>query len=288
MRLSDFILDHMESILQAWEDFAKTIEPPAFTMDSKALRNHASFILKTIADDLRDPQSSLEGSEKSKGRGPRGKKDTAAETHAVARLHSGYTIDQLVSEYRALRFSVLNLWSKAAQDYLPTDKADMTRFNEGIDQALAESVARITSDIKENDRQRLQAILDVVPVGIIMADSTKKLVLTNPESKSIWGEFPMSENLGEYGQWKAWWSDRSEKHGQAVEAHEWPLARALRGEEAPSDIFEIEPFGTARQHRTDFFQCQTDTRWWGKYCRLRCSVNGYYSLDGGGSSVERK
>lgn len=239
----------MEAILQAWEDFAKTIKPPAFTMDSKALRNHASFILETIANDLRNPQSSLEGSEKSKGRGPRDEVDTAAETHAVARLQSGYTIDQLVSEYRALRFSVLNLWNKAPQDSLPTHIEDMTRFNEAVDQALAESVARITSDLKEIDRQRLQAILEVVPVGIMMADSTGKLMLANPESRRIWGEFPMSESIAEYHEWKAWWADHSDRHSQPVEAHEWPLARALRGEEAPNAILQIEPFGLPDQRQ---------------------------------------
>jgi diguanylate cyclase (GGDEF)-like protein/PAS domain S-box-containing protein len=249
VRLADFILDHMEAILQAWEDFAKTIEPPAFTMDSNALRDHAFSMLKTIAEDIRNPQSSLEGSEKSKGKGPRGKKDTAAEHHAVARLHSGYTIDQLVSEFRALRFSVLHLWSEDTQDDLPTDREDMTRFNEAIDQALSESVSRLTSDVKENERQRLQAILDVAPVGIIMANSTGELILSNPESRRIWGEFPMAESLAEYSQWKAWWADRSDRHGQAVAAHEWPLARALRGEEAPSAILKIEPFGVPGQRR---------------------------------------
>lgn len=246
----------MESILQAWEDFAKTIAPPPGTMDSKALRDHACSMLKAIAEDVRRPQSSLEGSEKAKGHGPRCKKDTAAERHAVARLHAGYTIDQLVSEFRALRSSVLNLWSEDTEDYRPTDRTDMTRFNEGIDQALAESVARITSDVKENDRQRLQAILEVVPVEIIMANSTGKLVLTNPESRRIWGDFPMSKNLAEYGEWKACWADQTEKHGKAVEGHEWPLARALGGEEAPINIFEIQPFGLPGQRRTVFFNAR--------------------------------
>jgi hypothetical protein len=55
MHLSDFIRAHMESILQAWEDFARTIEPPALTMDSKALRDHASHMLTAIAADLDTP-----------------------------------------------------------------------------------------------------------------------------------------------------------------------------------------------------------------------------------------
>jgi RsbT co-antagonist protein rsbRD N-terminal domain len=109
VRLSDFILDQMEPILQEWENFAKTIEPPAFTMDSKALRNHASLMLKAIALDLGNVQTALERAEKSKGWGPQRDEETAAETHAVARLESGYTINQLVSEFRALRASVLPL-----------------------------------------------------------------------------------------------------------------------------------------------------------------------------------
>jgi PAS domain S-box-containing protein len=246
----------MESILQAWEDFAKTIEPPASTMDGNDFRDHAFLMLKAIANDLCNPQTSIEGSKKSKGQGLRGKENTAAELHAIARLQSGYTVNQLVSEYRALRFSVLHLWSENTQTGLPTDKADITRFNEAIDQALTESVARITSDVNENERQRLQAILEVVPVGIMVANFAGKLVLTNPESRRIWGEYPVCESLDEYGKWKAWWADRSEKHGQVVEAHEWPLARALRGAEAPSEIFEIEPFGQPGQRRTVLFNAR--------------------------------
>jgi hypothetical protein len=33
MRLSLFIIQQKESILQQWENFARTIEPPAWTMD---------------------------------------------------------------------------------------------------------------------------------------------------------------------------------------------------------------------------------------------------------------
>lgn len=253
VRLSHFILDQMEPILQEWENFAKTIEPPAFTMDSKALRNHASLMLKAIAFDLDTPQTTLERAEKSKGRGPQGQEDTAAETHAVARLESGYTINQLVSEYRALRASVLYLWSERLQAGLSTDGDDVTRFNEAVDQALAESVARyaqITAHAAETARQRLDAVLESAPAGIGLADIQGKLILSNPENKRIWGNHPMSGNVDEYVEWKGWWADGSEKHGQLLAPHEWALARALSGEEAPRDIVEIEPFDAPDLRRT--------------------------------------
>ena len=150
VRLSDFILEQMEPILQAWEAFAKTIEPPALTMDRNALRDHASRMLKAIGIDLGNSHTKFEQAEKSKARGPRDEEDTAAETHAAARLMSGYTVEQLVSEYRALRASVLKLWAEKAKTGLPTDPEDITRFNEAIDQALAESVARYAQMVKRS------------------------------------------------------------------------------------------------------------------------------------------
>jgi signal transduction histidine kinase len=150
LRLSDFILEHMEPILQAWEDFARTIEPPALIMDNKALRNHAEHMLKAIAADLLAPQTLHEQSEKSKGRATKPDDDTAAEIHAAARLLSGYTVVQLVSEYRALRSSVLKLWAENINTGLGTDADDITRFNEAIDQALAESVARYAQMVKQS------------------------------------------------------------------------------------------------------------------------------------------
>lgn len=50
-------------------------------------------------------------------------------------------MDQMVSEFRALRASVTKLW--CAQLVEPTDQdiSDLIRFNEAIDQALTESIS---------------------------------------------------------------------------------------------------------------------------------------------------
>jgi signal transduction histidine kinase len=154
-RLADFIRDNIEPILKSWEEFARTIEPPALTMDDMALRDHAQQMLLAFATDLQQPQSEQECEAKSKGLGKRARGDTAAETHAEARLVSGYTVVQLVSEYRALRSSVLSLWAKDVRDAQSTDMTDVTRFNEAVDQALAESVARYESMVKESQNMFL-------------------------------------------------------------------------------------------------------------------------------------
>lgn len=154
IRLGDFIQANMETILQAWEDFARTIEPPALTMDDEALRDHARQMLHAFASDLATPQTARQQAEKSMGRGARGHRDTAAETHAEARLQAGYTVVQLVSEYRALRTSVLTSWS-AVRSGVASDMPDVTRFNEAVDQALAESVARYEQMVKQSQNMFL-------------------------------------------------------------------------------------------------------------------------------------
>ena len=253
MRLSVFISQHKESILQAWENFARSMETPGDTMGKSALRDHAALMLTVIAQDLQTPQSPSEQLEKSHGHAPKELGETYAETHAAERLRSGFTIDQLVSEYRALRASVLKLWGEACHNTLLTDPEDITRFNEAIDQALAESVSRfseLTAERAEVERQRLNAILEAAPVGIGMADQSGRMRLLNFENKRIWGEHPPSENVEELADWKAWWADGSARHGQPVGPQEWGLMRALRGEGSPRDIVEIEPFGAPGERRT--------------------------------------
>jgi signal transduction histidine kinase len=140
----------MEKILQSWEDFAETISPSTEAMERTGLRAHAEQMLKTIAADLRTSQTAQEQVTKSHGDGPRESRDTAAEDHATARLISGFTLDQMVSEYRALRTSVLLLWAKHVTKDVEFQEQDTIRFHEGIDQALAESVASYSAMIKES------------------------------------------------------------------------------------------------------------------------------------------
>ncbi|MDP9090723.1 MAG: sensor histidine kinase [Pseudomonadota bacterium] len=150
MRLAEFIEGEMEAILREWEAFASVQLPAAIGMNSEALRDHAEEILRAVAKDIITYQSLEEQSLKSKGRALRtpGAPETAAETHAFLRAQSGFNINQMAAEYRALRASVLHLWGEAGYDG-GTDYRDMVRFNEAIDQALAESVAFFNSKLTE-------------------------------------------------------------------------------------------------------------------------------------------
>ncbi|MFB4394281.1 MULTISPECIES: sensor histidine kinase [unclassified Pseudomonas] len=141
MRLADFIETNLEPILQTWENFARHVETPLPSQDAQGLRNHAEHILHAVAADIRTPQTEREQIRKSKGLAAASPDETAAQTHAVLRLIDGFTMDQMVSEYRALRSSVLRLWLASPEIDLLHQVDDMVRFNEAIDQALVESIA---------------------------------------------------------------------------------------------------------------------------------------------------
>jgi signal transduction histidine kinase len=159
MRLAEFILRDMEAILREWEAFAATQLPAAAGMTPLALRDHAKQILTAVAIDLSTPQTKQAQAEKSKGKAPEamGDEETAAETHAVLRAQSGFDINQLVAEYRALRASVLRLWMEASE---PDERrlVDVIRFNEAIDQAIAESIEFFSAQV-DRARNLLLAML---------------------------------------------------------------------------------------------------------------------------------
>jgi signal transduction histidine kinase len=152
MRLADFILANREPILRDWEAFARTCAPASGSMDVEALRDHADEMLTVIAADLRTHQNGLEQSEKSKGhaRGEDPGAETAAGEHGAGRAESGFTVEQMVAEYRALRASVIRLWTKEKGALVPGDVEDLTRFNEAIDQSLAESVSQYNQGIEQS------------------------------------------------------------------------------------------------------------------------------------------
>ena len=150
MRLADFIARNQEPILAEWETFAATLLPAATGMTSLALRDHAKQILEAVAKDLSTLQTKEAQSQKSKGNAPRllGAPETAAQTHAVLRARSGFDINQLAAEYRALRASVLRLWMDSCEIH-EIDLDDVVRFNEAIDQAVAESIRFFSAQVEQ-------------------------------------------------------------------------------------------------------------------------------------------
>lgn len=147
MRLPAFIQANTEAILVEWDAFARSIWPEGVQASPQELRDHAAEILQWIAGDMQTHQTLAQRLRKS--RGDRGddqdtaRLDPAAKRHAVGRASSGMEMEAVVAEYRALRASVIRLWSESAPDPDAHDLDDLTRFNEAIDESLAEAVPRL-------------------------------------------------------------------------------------------------------------------------------------------------
>jgi signal transduction histidine kinase/CheY-like chemotaxis protein len=93
----------------------------------------------------------------------------------------------------------------------------------------------------------LQAVLDILPVGVFIADATGRILQANPEAEVIWGgPIRLSSDPQQYPRdFPAWWQSK----GQRLRWQEYGLARALAGDIV--DVGEELRIETAdRRHRT--------------------------------------
>ena len=113
----------------------------------------------------------------------------------------------------------------------------------------SELLASAASLRAENDRRRLDVLLEAAPVGIFYIDRDGRLVMANAANTAIWGDYPLPGSVDEYAGWKGW-HVAGPAAGQPVAAHEWPVARVLAGRASDAGVFEIEPFGSPGVRRT--------------------------------------
>lgn len=151
MRLAEFIQANHKNIIDHWVQFAASMGPWADGMSRKDLEDHAAQLLTAVVSDMNTPQSGLEQSEKSKGNAAEGLLSRVGQRHATERLETGLDLQQLVSEFRALRASVLRLWEKAHGE----EQDEVTRFNEAIDEILSSSTSRYAETVQNTQEQFL-------------------------------------------------------------------------------------------------------------------------------------
>ncbi|WP_432754968.1 sensor histidine kinase [Pseudomonas sp. WMBT8] len=152
MRLSEFIVLHADRIVDEWEQFAETLTPAAETLNRAQLRDHARSILLAAARDMNTRQSASEQAAKAKGEGPEKTPslDEAAASHGELRHTVGFDLVQMTSEFRHLRACVIRLWVNSLESPDLGYFQDMIRFNEAIDEALAESTAAYAEQVNRS------------------------------------------------------------------------------------------------------------------------------------------
>jgi signal transduction histidine kinase len=160
MRLSDFIVLNVDRIVDEWEKFAATLTPAAESMSSVELRDHAAMILLAAARDMNTAQTKAEQIAKAQGEvvGKTPTLDQAAASHGELRHTVGFDLVQMTSEFRHLRATVIRFWAESLETPNIGHFTDMIRFNEALDEALAESTAAY-AERQANSRDIFLAIL---------------------------------------------------------------------------------------------------------------------------------
>ncbi|MDB0573917.1 sensor histidine kinase [Ralstonia solanacearum] len=185
MNLSDFIEANLPGLIDDWSEYAHKVSVDCGRLSEDQLRNSARDLLVQIAADMRESQTPAQQHAKSWGDRPPSESgfNEAAHEHADDRLSHGFGINDVVAEYRALRASVLRRWQQASQaDASALD--EMIRFNEAIDQMVAESV-RQHAQRTEHIRDLFAGVLahDLrSPLGAILASGE---VLLHDEGLSL-------------------------------------------------------------------------------------------------------
>ena len=142
MRLATFIETHQKEILIEWDTFAKTLFSGVNKSHVSLLRDHAAEILKELVSDMEQKESAKQQKAKSMGApSPFHPDDSAANIHGMLRHDDGFSFASLAAEFRALRASVLRLWLPNIPVITKQVLLDVVRFNEAIDEALADSIA---------------------------------------------------------------------------------------------------------------------------------------------------
>lgn len=94
----------------------------------------------------------------------------------------------------------------------------------------------------EESEEQLRQTLDTLPVGVFLTDAAGQIVWHNAASERIWDSV---RHVGpeRYDEYRGWWAES----GERVRSEEWAAARALRGEDIPGEVIDIESFGGVRR-----------------------------------------
>lgn len=201
MKLYRFINEHVEEILVEWESFARTLTPAADGMSVLTLRDHAKEILHAIAVDIETHQDPKQQQQKSQGRAEDKQNEqngdsvqSAASIHGSLRQASDFSLLQLNAEYRALRATVLRLWLPHVTQMSEAAAYEMLRFNEAIDQALAESTATFSANAGHTDNL-FRAILGIADYAIYTLSPAGEVTNWNPGAERTEG-YARNEVIG--------------------------------------------------------------------------------------------
>jgi PAS domain S-box-containing protein len=103
---------------------------------------------------------------------------------------------------------------------------------------MATPIPDVHGDLKESPLL-LQTVLDNLPVGVMIADCSGKVLMINKAMQSVWQGKRQLQGFDNYREYMAW----DTRTGCKVEPHQWPISVAIRtGQPTGEYEFQIERF----------------------------------------------
>lgn len=95
----------------------------------------------------------------------------------------------------------------------------------------------------QESQERLQNVLDTLPLGVWITDANGTILQGNPAGQKIWGG-ARYVGMDHYHEYKGWWPDT----GEPLSSEEWALSRTLRtGQSILNEEIDIEDFNGKRK-----------------------------------------
>lgn len=115
---------------------------------------------------------------------------------------------------------------------------------------IEETLQRQTKELKaasaeaRNERRRLEAVMEALPVGVSITDISGGVLRVNRAFKELWGgEIPRTRSVKDYETFKAWRLDT----GEPLPPDGWASAQAVqKGETVTGQLLEIQRFDGKR------------------------------------------
>ncbi|MGB9937865.1 MAG: PAS domain S-box protein [Methanobacterium sp.] len=160
--------------------------------------------------------------------------DIDADIKQSERVASG-EIDHFNMDKRYIRKDGEVIWGHVNVSVVRNPEGEILYFLVMIEDINERKIAQ---EKLEQERIRLQTILENLPIGVYIGDKKGKAVFVNNAFYNIWGiHVPLSESAEEYSEYRGWFADT----GKLVKTKEWPGSRALNGEKSSFTI-DIQRF----------------------------------------------
>jgi signal transduction histidine kinase len=149
---AQYIAKNIDAVVDEFAAFARGSGGAAEKLSRQELEDHSRIILEAVAADMATAQSASDQHEKSVGNAANAEYSAVKETacmHAQHRFDQGFTLPQMVSEYRALRAAVIRRWT--AEPTCASDEIrELVRFGEAIDEGMTAALSWYSERLEQS------------------------------------------------------------------------------------------------------------------------------------------